>query len=59
MNLGKNLGKNKATVGSEITFQPNYSAVVRAMTSPFVVKILKARMHNAGANQRKQKQAIL
>ena len=54
-----NLGNNNATVGAEITFQPNYSAVLRAMTSPFVTKILKARMHNAGANQRKQKQAIL
>ena len=53
-----NLGNNKATVGAEITFQPNYSAVLRAMTSPFVTKILKARMHNAEAIQRKQKQAI-
>ena len=53
-----NLGNNKATVGAEITFQPNYSAVLRTMTSPFVTKILKARMHNAGAIQRKQKQAI-
>ena len=46
-----NFGKNKATVGSEITFQPNYSAMVRAMTSPFVVKVLKVRTHNAGASQ--------
>ena len=37
-----NLGNNKATVGAEITFQPNYSTVLRAMTSPFVTKILKA-----------------
>ena len=52
------LGNNKVPVGAEVTFQPNYSAVVRAMTSPFVAKILKVRTHHAGANQRKQKQAI-
>ena len=27
--------------GSEITFQPNYSALVRAMTSPYVAKVVK------------------
>ena len=30
-------------VGSEIAFQPNYSALLRAMTSPFVSKIWKHR----------------
>ena len=30
-------------VGSEIEFQPNYSALLRAMTSPFVSKIWKNR----------------
>ena len=39
-----NMGNNKAAVGAEIAFQPNYSAVVRAMTSPFVAKVLKARI---------------
>lgn len=29
------------SVGSEMTFQPNYSALVRAMTSPFVTKVVK------------------
>ena len=31
-------------VGSEITFQPNYSALLRAMTSPFVSKVWKSRI---------------
>ncbi len=30
-------------VGEEVTFQLNYSALVRAMTSPFVAKIMKKR----------------
>ena len=30
-------------VGTEITFQPNYSALVRAMTSPFVANVVKSR----------------
>lgn len=29
------------SVGAEVTFQPNYSALVRAMTSPFVTKVMK------------------
>ena len=29
------------SVGAEVTFQLNYSALVRAMTSPFVTKIIK------------------
>ncbi len=29
-------------VGTELRFQPNYSALVRAMTSPFVENVLKA-----------------
>ncbi|MGI9522641.1 MAG: alanine/ornithine racemase family PLP-dependent enzyme [Hyphomicrobiaceae bacterium] len=28
----------RLTIGSEFRFQPNYSAILRAMTSPFVVK---------------------
>ncbi len=30
-------------IGSEISFQPNYSALARAMSSPFVSKVAKAR----------------
>ena len=29
------------SVGAEATFQLNYSALVRAMTSPFVTKVMK------------------
>lgn len=35
-------GKIHTPVGAEIAFQPNYSALVRAMTSPFVAKVVKA-----------------
>jgi len=31
----------KLSVGTEVTFQLNYSALVRAMTSPFIGKIIK------------------
>jgi predicted amino acid racemase len=34
-------GRRDPAIGSEIRFQLNYSAVVRAMTSPFVAKIVK------------------
>jgi predicted amino acid racemase len=34
-------GRNHVPVGTEITFQLNYSALVRAMTSPFVSKVMK------------------
>ncbi len=36
-----NAGTSRPSIGDEITFQPNYSALVRAMTSPFVVKVMK------------------
>lgn len=36
-------------IGSEIRFQPNYSALVRAMTSPFVAKVI------CGANSRSER----
>jgi predicted amino acid racemase len=36
-------------VGSEIRFQLNYSALLRAMTSPFVAKEMKTSMQGAGA----------
>ncbi|MCF6322924.1 MAG: alanine/ornithine racemase family PLP-dependent enzyme [Gammaproteobacteria bacterium] len=32
-------------VGTEISFQLNYSALVRAMTSPFVIKVEKSQGH--------------
>lgn len=31
----------RVPIGTEITFQPNYSALVRAMTSPFVANVMK------------------
>ena len=34
-----NSGEDRLPVGSEVTFQLNYSALVRAMTSPFVEKV--------------------
>jgi predicted amino acid racemase len=34
-------GQEHLPVGAEIRFQPNYSALVRSMTSPFVTKVVK------------------
>ncbi len=34
--------KDGLSVGAEVTFQLNYSALVRAMTSPFVAKVIKS-----------------
>ena len=36
-------GDRHLTVGAEIKFQLNYSALVRAMTSPFVARVVRAR----------------
>ncbi len=36
-------GSNHLPVGTEIKFQPNYSAMLRAMASPFVTKVLKGQ----------------
>ena len=36
-------GHNYLSVGAEIAFQLNYSALVRAMTSPFVAKVVKVQ----------------
>jgi predicted amino acid racemase len=33
--------RNRLPVGTEIPFQPNYSALLRAMTSPFVTRIMQ------------------
>jgi len=40
------------SVGAEVTFQVNYSALVRAMTSPFVAKIMKTRNDRSAASLR-------
>ena len=34
-------GRYRPSVGAEIMFRLNYSALVRAMTSPFVAKVVK------------------
>ena len=36
-------GRYRLAIGAEMTFQLNYSALVRAMTSPFVAKVVKLR----------------
>jgi predicted amino acid racemase len=40
-------GRYPLSVGAEITFQLNYSALVRAMTSPFVAKVVKVQSGHA------------
>ena len=40
-------GKDHLSVGAEIAFQLNYSALVRAMTSPFVAKVVKVQSRHA------------
>ncbi len=39
-----NSGRSGLSVGAEITFQLNYSALVRAMTSPFVAKVVLSQI---------------
>ena len=41
----------RVEVGAQIAFQVNYSALVRAMTSPFVAKVLHGR-HGSDAARR-------
>ena len=36
-------GQEHLPVGAEVRLQPNYSALVRAMTSPFVAKVVTAQ----------------
>ncbi|MEK6239334.1 MAG: hypothetical protein N2C14_31840, partial [Planctomycetales bacterium] len=43
-------GRVTLCVGAEVTFQLNYSALVRAMTSPFVAKIMKKRNNRTPAS---------
>lgn len=40
-------GSRQLPVGSEITFRPNYSALVRAMTSPFISKVVLGAISTA------------
>jgi predicted amino acid racemase len=36
-------GSEHLAIGSEVSFQPNYSALIRAMTSPCVSKVMKTQ----------------
>ena len=45
-------GSDRVCVGAEIAFQLNYSALVRAMTSPFVAKVMKKRNDRTAALRR-------
>ena len=47
-----NSGSTRVGVGAEVTFHLNYSALVRAMTSPFVAKIMKKRDDRSPASLR-------
>ena len=38
-----NSGHHRLRVGAEVTFQLNYSALLRAMTSPFITKVVNGR----------------
>ena len=40
--VGSGNDHGRLTVGTEIPFQPNYSALLRAMTSPFITKRISA-----------------
>ncbi len=42
-------GEERIPVGAEITFELNYSALVRAMTSPFVAKVAKVQKNRIPA----------
>jgi predicted amino acid racemase len=45
-------GSDRVCVGAEIAFHLNYSALVRAMTSPFVAKVIKKRNDRSPASLR-------
>ena len=45
-------GSDRASVGAEIAFHLDYSALVRAMTSPFVAKVMKKRDDRSPASLR-------
>ena len=42
-------GRHRLAVGTEVAFQLNYSALMRAMTSPFVDKVVKAQCSGMSA----------
>jgi len=44
-------GVGSVAVGSEMTFQLNYSALLRAMTSPFVTKSYKSAFRESDGRQ--------
>jgi predicted amino acid racemase len=44
-------GSRPVAVGAEINFQANYSALLRATTSPFVTKIVSGRKDDVRSNQ--------
>jgi predicted amino acid racemase len=44
------VGGHRLAVGAEIRFQVNYSALVRAMSSPFVTKVVKAESRDESAS---------
>jgi predicted amino acid racemase len=43
-------GFNHLSVGAEVRFQLNYSALVRAMTSPYVARVIRGRRSGSVAN---------
>jgi predicted amino acid racemase len=45
-------GGKRLAVGSEVRFQLNYSALMRAMTSPFVARVMQAQVDNIGRSPR-------
>lgn len=42
-------GSEYLAIGSEVSFQPDYSALIRAMTSPCISKVMKAQMESSPA----------
>jgi predicted amino acid racemase len=62
-------GRHRISVGDEITFQINYSALLRAMTSPFIAKELNyqgiesgqpsTKVHNPGSDHVQPRQPVL
>ncbi len=45
------LGSLRVPVGAEVTFQLNYSALLRAMTSPFIAKVSRADLADAHVDE--------
>lgn len=51
-------GIHRLKVGTEVTFQPNYSALIRAMTSPFVANTLTGQEDSVGADHLEAEPAV-